>query len=406
MRYGCGMSDATLPRDRHLFGPGPKRILALSGGGVRGALTVAFLERIEALLDRSHGRQVRLAEHFDLIGGTSTGALIAAALAMGCRTAELKRFYLDTARLVFMPRAWQVPMLHAKFDEMALRRQIEAVLGDRPLGTPDMLTGFAAITKRMDTGSVWMVSNNPAAPYWEDGEGYIGNRHYPLANLVRASTAAPHFFDPELLPILPVAAPAPGRRPARGRTPPETAGHGLFIDGGVSPYNNPSLALLQLVSLGGHGLSWTLSPDMLTITSIGTGGFRHRLAPEGLGVGRMPRLAFQALLTVMSDAEKLGMTMMQWLGETAQPWPIDSEIGTMAGDAPPGGKLFRFLRYDVQLEQDWLEAELGIAASARSLAAWRRIDDPRVAAELYRIGTVAAGRQVREADWTAKPAGG
>jgi hypothetical protein len=38
------------PRDRHLFGPGPKRILSLDGGGVRGALTVAFLERIEALL--------------------------------------------------------------------------------------------------------------------------------------------------------------------------------------------------------------------------------------------------------------------------------------------------------------------------------------------------------------------
>ena len=36
-------------RDRHLFGPGPKRILALDGGGVRGALTVAFLERIETL---------------------------------------------------------------------------------------------------------------------------------------------------------------------------------------------------------------------------------------------------------------------------------------------------------------------------------------------------------------------
>ena len=37
-------------RDRHLFGPGPKRLLALDGGGVRGALTVAFLERIETLL--------------------------------------------------------------------------------------------------------------------------------------------------------------------------------------------------------------------------------------------------------------------------------------------------------------------------------------------------------------------
>ena len=50
--YGCA-------RDYQLFGPGPKRVLALDGGGVRGAITVAFLERIEALLTEHHGRQVQ-----------------------------------------------------------------------------------------------------------------------------------------------------------------------------------------------------------------------------------------------------------------------------------------------------------------------------------------------------------
>jgi len=64
-------------RDRHLFGPGPKRVLALDGGGVRGALTVAFLERIEALLSERDGKEVRLGDYFDLVGGTSTGAVIA-----------------------------------------------------------------------------------------------------------------------------------------------------------------------------------------------------------------------------------------------------------------------------------------------------------------------------------------
>ena len=34
-------------RDVHLFGPGPKRILSLDGGGVRGTAAVAFLERLE-----------------------------------------------------------------------------------------------------------------------------------------------------------------------------------------------------------------------------------------------------------------------------------------------------------------------------------------------------------------------
>jgi patatin-like phospholipase/acyl hydrolase len=88
-------------RDRHLFSPGPKRILALDGGGVRGAITVAFLERIEQILDRQAGSEVKLADYFDLIGGTSTGAIIAGALALGARVSEIRKFYEEQAHLAF-----------------------------------------------------------------------------------------------------------------------------------------------------------------------------------------------------------------------------------------------------------------------------------------------------------------
>lgn len=68
-------------RDAHLFGPGPKRILSLDGG-VRGATTIALLERIEARIEEIEGRPVRLCDWFNLIGGISTGAIIATALAL------------------------------------------------------------------------------------------------------------------------------------------------------------------------------------------------------------------------------------------------------------------------------------------------------------------------------------
>src|SRR6204780_5775247 len=61
------------PRDYHLFGPGPKRILSLDGGGVRGAILVAFLQRIEKILDEHAGQEVRLGDWFDLISGTLNG---------------------------------------------------------------------------------------------------------------------------------------------------------------------------------------------------------------------------------------------------------------------------------------------------------------------------------------------
>ena len=57
--------------------PGPKRILALDGGGARGLLTLGVLQKLEEELARRSGNPglFRLAHYFDLIGGTSTGAL-------------------------------------------------------------------------------------------------------------------------------------------------------------------------------------------------------------------------------------------------------------------------------------------------------------------------------------------
>jgi len=402
-------------RDRHLFGPGPKRILALDGGGVRGALTVAFLERIEALLSEHHGREVRLGDHFDLVGGTSTGAIMAGALALGYRTAEVKDFYLKLAPFAFKRQRWAIPLLQAKFDTRGLRKQIEAVVGNRVLSSPELITGFCIITKRMDTGSPWIISNNPRAPYWEDGKDYIGNKSYPLVNLVRASTAAPHFFDPELLPIsqnqtvLPdeIAKPLNIPWPARAfhallqkaglRKPVkiDKNKYGLFVDGGVTPHNNPSLALVNMVMLSPFKIKWPTGPEHLTVISLGTGTYRPQLSYESLGFARFTKLAFHALLSLMTDTENLVLAMMQWMGECPEPWLINSEVGTLAGDAPPGGKMFRFLRYDVRLEKEWLARELNYHASDKLIASLRGMDDPTLVDQLHEIGSLAAAKQVK-----------
>jgi hypothetical protein len=402
-------------RDRHLFGPGPKRILALDGGGVRGALTVAFLERIEALLSERDGKDILLGDYFDLVGGTSTGAVIAGALALGHRTAEVKNFYLKLAPFAFKRQRWRVPLLQAKFDARGLRHQIEAVVGDRVLQSTDLITGFCIITKRMDTGSPWIISNNPRAPYWESSSGDIGNKDYPLVNLVRASTAAPHFFDPELLPIsqnktmLPdaVAKPLNVPWPARavqallrrfGLGPHadiDSSTYGLFVDGGVTPHNNPSLALFQMATLSPFKIKWPTGPDRLTVVSVGTGTYRPRLSYKSLGFARFTKLAFHALISLMTDAEMLVLALMQWMGECPAPWQINSEVGTLASDLPPGGKMFRFLRYDVRLEKDWLARELNYNVSDDALARLRGMDDPAAVQELYEIGRRAAEKQVK-----------
>lgn len=75
-----------MPRtlEQDLFASGRKRILALDGGGVRGALTLSYLERMELLLgERSGDRNFRLCGYFDLIGVTSTESNAVAVFGVG-----------------------------------------------------------------------------------------------------------------------------------------------------------------------------------------------------------------------------------------------------------------------------------------------------------------------------------
>lgn len=384
-------------RDRHLFCPGPKRILALDGGGVRGAITVAFLEQIEKVLEARLGKPVQLADWFDLIGGTSTGAIIAGALSLGYTTADIRNFYLKLAPLVFKWSLWRLIRLKPKFDAEALRTQIAYVVGKRTLDTPDLNTGFCLISKRLDTGSPWIIANNPRNIYWDtkpDSEpnkkdGYIGNRHYELANLVRASTAAPFYFAPETLEIV------TGER------------KGLFVDGGVTPHNNPSVLLFLMTILKAYKLNWTANPDNLTIVSIGTGTHRGRIVPEDLGMGWMLKMTYHALMSLMNDIQTFALMQMQYLGKCLTPWWINSEVGALEDETPASGKMFRFVRYDVKLELEWIEKELGAKADAvlgrqltqTDVTRWRSMDDPTIIEEIYKLAQIAAEEQVKAEHW-------
>jgi hypothetical protein len=367
-------------RNRHLFGPGPKRILSLDGGGVRGAISVAFLERIEAIISERLGTQARLGDWFDLVGGTSTGALIAGALALGYRTDQIKEFYLRLAPRAFQPTRWGIPLFQAKFNADGLRAEILKIVEDRKLSSADLITGLCVVTKRMDTCSPWIVANNPNAPYWLDGATHDGNDKYSLATLVRASTAAPHFFDPEAFSI-------------------SKTEEGLFIDGGVTPFNNPSLALFQMSTFKAFGICWPTGPDRLSVTSIGTGTYRPRFAYAEEGVGRFAKLAYYALMSLMTDAETLTLAQMQWMGECLTEWKINSEVGSLCAEVPQGGKMFRFMRYDVKLETNWLRDELDLKVSDTDAERFRQMDNPAIVNEIYEIAKLAAAKQVKPEHW-------
>src|SRR5688572_15038646 len=84
-----------------------KRILSLDGGGIRGVFTLQILARIEALLREQSGRPgLVLADVFDLIAGTSTGAIIAAYLAWGEPVETIERLYAERGPDMFCKVPW------------------------------------------------------------------------------------------------------------------------------------------------------------------------------------------------------------------------------------------------------------------------------------------------------------
>lgn len=347
-----------------------KTILALDGGGMRGLIALGFVERLEAL---SGGD---LPKRFELIGGTSTGAVIATGLALGLPVARIRDFYTDLAPTVFRRSPWRLPGISALFDDALMEYHIGQVCGDRTMESDEVRTGLAVLIKRLDTDEIWIVNNAEGSPYWNDpaNGSFIGNRHYRLADIVRAATAAPHYFDPEPLPVA-------------------EDDHGVFIDAGVTPFNNPSLALLQLVANPDLGYGWPVGEERLRIVSIGTGTFRNSQPPERLMRMSSGTLALSSLLSSMRHGSQLVLTAMRLLGRTLDDVTRD--------DLPPGATspllpepLFAFHRFDVRLDADWLDTQLGIEVSDDDVARLRRMDDTTSLDLSTEIGRRAAERLV------------
>ena len=163
----------------------------------------------------------------------------------------------------------------------------------------------------------------------------------------------------------------------------------------MTPYNNPTMALLMMAVLKQFGIGWQLGPENLTIVSIGTGSYRTKLSFKELGFAGPLKLAKQAMFSFMGDSQSLVLSQMQWLGECPLRWEINRDFHSLEGNSPPGGPWFRFLRYDARLEPDWLLKNLDMKVTEREALRLQQMDDLAIIEPLYEIGRRAAERQVK-----------
>ena len=186
----------------------PKRILALDGGGIRGALTLGYLQRIEDILRKQHGNnsKFRLSDYFDLIGGTSTGSIIASCLAIGMSVKEIKDMYMDLGDKIFGKKYkwWKIfeinDLVKAGYNSKPLEDELQKVFGtDITLASDKILTGLCIVAKRADTNSVWPLLNHPDGRYYNSADGT--NKDILLWKAVRASAAAPTYFLPQIIDV-------------------------------------------------------------------------------------------------------------------------------------------------------------------------------------------------------------
>ena len=105
------------------------RILSIDGGGIRGIIPVILLER----LAREPGLEGFL-ENVDLLAGTSTGGLIALALAARRPPSEIRALYETQGSAIFDRTAWRAitslgSLIGAKYDSGNLARVVEPLFG-------------------------------------------------------------------------------------------------------------------------------------------------------------------------------------------------------------------------------------------------------------------------------------
>ncbi|WP_372757452.1 patatin-like phospholipase family protein [Mariniflexile sp.] len=360
---------------------GPKNILSLDGGGIRGALTLGYLKKIETILKEKHGNDYLLCDHFDLIGGTSTGSIIAAALAIGKSVDEIVDLYMDLGGKIFgKKRSFWNPLetwkfLKAAYDYVELENSLKAAFGNITLESDQIKTGLCIVAKRADTNSVWPIINHPKGKFFDSQIGK--NKNIQLWQAVRASSAAPTYFAPQMIDV------GDGQRAA-------------FVDGGVSMANNPALTLLMVATLKGFPFKWAMGEDKLTIVSVGTGYSVFSKQIGEIEEAWMKTWAQNVPDMLMQDASWQNQIVLQWLSNSPTATYVDMEIETLKDDYLGNKSLLKYLRYNFAItENDLNGLGLGQTFTQKDVESIVEMSNAQNRHLLYKIG-VAASESVKK----------
>ncbi len=208
----------------------PFYILTLDGGGSRGIYTARLLAKIEQTFQR------RIRTCFDLIVGTSTGAIIGGAAVSDILMQDIVDLFETETPYIFRRRWYRIPLFLSKYPSKKLAQILAAHLPATPLGeiaTPLMIT-----SSEISKSEVHIFRSNYGS---RDSEIVPTDKEVSLRDAILASCAAPTFFAPKSL------------------------NNSLLADGGLWANNPSTIAFTEALSAFGKDVR------EVRMLSIGTG---------------------------------------------------------------------------------------------------------------------------------------
>ena len=225
------------------------RILCLDGGGLRGTFTAAVLAKWAQMLPGDGGHD--LVKHFDLVAGTSTGAILAIGLGLGLTPSEVLMFYRTKGPKIFQKNREIRHWLRSKHDSETLEATLTGVFAKGKL-SQDSICRLVIPTVRAQRGNAEVI----VTAHSPDRTGF---KDYSAVQAAMASSAAPTYFDEAVVA--------------------DEIAEQSYIDGGVWA-NNPALAaLVEAV----HHLGIPL--ERIDLLSLGTLGNEADFT-KSLGTGK------------------------------------------------------------------------------------------------------------------------
>ena len=209
-------------------------ILAIDGGGIRGIFSAHILKRIQDEL------KINFSNKFDIIAGTSTGSIIAAALSIDYPIEKIVELYKINGNKIFLSNYserfnwfnWK-GLFQSKYSNVCLKQELSKVFGDKTLS--DTKTRLIMPASDISNGNVFVLKSNYES-------NFVRDKDIMIADAVLASCSAPTFFNPHKVKEY------------------------LLADGGLWA-NNPSLVALTEAM----GKRFNILKDNIRILSIGAG---------------------------------------------------------------------------------------------------------------------------------------